>query len=97
MSAGFLLPWIILQQNGEILAAHCTCMAGYVYLPQCLNYDVVYRLGEACSHIAAIASCMINAREACQQTGADSCTSTLCGWSHSAREVRMNYACVVIM
>ena len=63
MSAGFLLPWIILHQNGEILAAHCTCMAGYICLLQCLNYDVVNRLGEACSHIAAVTSCMINARK----------------------------------
>ena len=60
-------------------------------------HTIVNRLGEACSHIATIASCMINAREARQQTGADSCTSTLCGWGHLAREVRMNYACVVIM
>ena len=73
-------------------------MAGYVCLPQCLNCDVVLnRLGEACSHIAAITSCMINATEVRQQTGADSCTSTLCGWSRSAREVSMNNFYVVIM
>ena len=72
-------------------------MAGYVCLLQCLNYDVVNRLGESCSHIVAVTSCMINAREARQWTGADSCTSTLCGWSHSAREVRINNACAVIM
>ena len=68
-------------------------MAVYVCLPRCLNYDV-NRLAEACSHIVAITSCMINTREAYQQTLADSCTSTLCGWSHSAR---MNNAYVVIM
>ena len=45
------------------------------------------RLGEACSHIAAIASCMINAVEVRKQNGADSCTSNLCGWNHSASEV----------
>ena len=28
MSATPLLPWIILEPNGEILASHCTCMAG---------------------------------------------------------------------
>ena len=41
---------------------------------------------------------MINAREAYQQTGAGSCVSTLCGWSHSTCEVRlMNNTSVVIM
>ena len=64
---------------------------GYVYLYQCLNYV------EVCLHITVVTSCMINEKEACQQTGADSCTSTLCGWSHSAGEVRMNNTSVVIM
>ncbi|XP_065891478.1 uncharacterized protein [Dysidea avara] len=48
VSASFLLPWIAVQKSGKILAVHCTCMAG---------------LGEACSHIAAIISCLINATE----------------------------------
>ena len=48
------------------------------------------RLGEACSHIAAVVSCMINATEVRKRSGADSCTSTLCGWNHCAREVSMN-------
>ena len=39
------------------------------------------RLGEACSHIAAVVSCLINATEIRKQSGADSCTSTLCGWN----------------
>ena len=30
VSADFLLPWVVAKQDGEILAAHCTCMAGYV-------------------------------------------------------------------
>ena len=30
-SATPLLPWIILEEKGEILAAHCTCMAWYMY------------------------------------------------------------------
>ena len=46
----------------------------------------VHRLGEACLHIIASASCMTNASEVCQQTGADSFTSSLCGWSHSASD-----------
>ena len=28
VSAAFLLPWIIVKKSGEVLAAHCTCMAG---------------------------------------------------------------------
>ena len=39
MSEKPLQPWIIAEQEGRILAAHCTCMAG---------------LGEACTHIAAL-------------------------------------------
>ena len=46
----------------------------------------VHRLGEACLHIIASASCMTNASEVCQQTDADSFTSSLCGWSHSASD-----------
>ncbi|KAM7307962.1 uncharacterized protein ISCGN_011597 [Ixodes scapularis] len=34
-----LLPWVLLRPDGEVLTAHCTCMAG---------------LAEACSHVAAI-------------------------------------------
>ena len=56
----------------------------------------VCRLGEACLHITAITSCVIYAR-VCQQTGADSCTSSLRGWSHSASKVGMNNAYVIII
>lgn len=38
LSATPLRPWIVVQKDGEVVTAHCTCMAG---------------LGEACSHIAA--------------------------------------------
>ena len=34
-----LLPWAICKQNGQILACHCTCLAG---------------LNEACTHVAAM-------------------------------------------
>lgn len=34
-----LMPWLLVKRDGEVLLAHCTCMAG---------------LGEACSHIAAV-------------------------------------------
>ena len=71
---------------------------GMFMLPQCLNCDVIVNsLGEACSHIAVITSCMINATEVCKQTGADSCTSNLCGWNQSAREVSISNACIMIM
>jgi len=32
-------PWVAVKQNGTVVCAHCSCMAG---------------LGEACSHIAAV-------------------------------------------
>ena len=32
MSASMLLPWVIVTEQGQVLAAHCTCMAGDVYL-----------------------------------------------------------------
>ena len=32
MAATPLLPWVVCEQSGEILAAHCTCMAGYVII-----------------------------------------------------------------
>lgn len=31
--------WLILKKSGDVLAAHCTCMAG---------------LGECCSHVGAV-------------------------------------------
>ena len=34
-----LSPWIIVEKSGNVLAAHCNCMAG---------------LGESCSHIGAV-------------------------------------------
>ena len=34
-----LLPWIICECSGKILAVHCNCMAG---------------LGETCSHVASL-------------------------------------------
>ena len=34
-----LLPWVIFETSGEVLACHCNCMAG---------------LGETCSHVASL-------------------------------------------
>ena len=42
MSEKPLQPWIIAEKDGRILAAHCTCMAGF---------------GEACTHVAALFFC----------------------------------------
>ena len=39
LSAPPLKAWVAIKQTGEIMCAHCTCMAG---------------IGEACSHIAAL-------------------------------------------
>ena len=39
LSATPLKVWVGCKSNGEVVAAHCTCMAG---------------IGEACSHIAAV-------------------------------------------
>ena len=25
-----LLPWVVIEQDGSVAAAHCTCMAGYI-------------------------------------------------------------------
>ena len=39
MSERSLQPWIIVQRDGKVLYAHCTCMAG---------------IGEVCSHVGTI-------------------------------------------
>ena len=39
MSEQALQPWIIVQRDGAVLCAHCTCMAG---------------IGEVCSHVGAV-------------------------------------------
>ena len=69
----------------------------FIYVHQCVTYVAVNRLGEACLHITVVTLYMINAREAHQRTGADSCISALCGWSHSAHEVRLNNNYIAIM
>ena len=33
--------------------------AGYVYLPQCLDYVTVKRLGDTCLRITVVTSCML--------------------------------------
>ncbi|XP_065919932.1 uncharacterized protein [Dysidea avara] len=48
-----LIPWVVPEEDGEILVAHCNCMAG---------------LGEACSHIAAIISSLVAANSIRQRS-----------------------------
>ena len=51
MSEQSLQPWIIVQRDGQVLCAHCTCMAG---------------IGEVCSHVGAILfyiDCQVKRRE----------------------------------
>lgn len=87
------MPWAILDQQG-VAAAHCTCMAGYDvidvwYFCVIVEYNYyVYRLGETCSHVAAILSCVVEAVEARKAQGSSSCTSQKCTWLSSARNVR---------
>jgi len=45
-----------------------------------------YRLGEACSHIAALLSCVIAAVESREKAGIDSVTSQSCKWLPPARK-----------
>ena len=63
-----------------MLRAHCTCVAGYVYLKlpvPFLIYNLMqlHRLGEACSDIAAVISCLIRAAQLHFNSGMDACTS----------------------
>ena len=39
MSQKPLTPWVVAEENGKIVAAHCDCMAG---------------LGESCTHVASL-------------------------------------------
>lgn len=47
-----LTPWVAVEQGGQILCAHCTCMAGYIISFETLFlinvYCVLNSLGEAC-------------------------------------------------
>ena len=47
----------------------------------------VCSLGEACSHIAAVLSCLVRATELRHKSGLDSCTSQQCSWLPTARDV----------
>lgn len=50
-------------------------------------YKAVWYYRQACSHIAALLSCIINANEIRNWSGVDSCTSNLYAWNHPVQEV----------
>ena len=94
MSATPYLPWVICEQAGEIVNAHCTCVwlgklvYGYIINKRQFAIKVcTYRLGdlEACSHVAAVISCLIEAAQHQEQTTA--CTSKKCSWLPTVRNV----------
>ena len=75
--------WAAVKKDGHIVAAHCTCMAGYV-LNHMLDYTaciisclLLYSLGEGCSHIAAL----LFKVESAVRNGHTSPTSSLCQWN----------------
>ena len=86
-----LIPWVVLEEDGEILAAHCNCMAGYVCLQNMMGSCnrmlsmKLYRLGEACSYIAAIISSLVAANSIRQRSA--SVTSQRCMWLPPAKSV----------
>lgn len=84
--------WAVTEVSGPVVAAHCTCMAGWVaslpssvyflcypYLQECTYTHLICRHGEECSHVAALLFYV----EAAVRTGLSnvSATSTLCSWS----------------
>ncbi|XP_072034297.1 uncharacterized protein [Amphiura filiformis] len=64
--------WFVAEASGEIMAAHCDCMAG---------------LGETCSHVACAMSAVARAVFIRKQSGLDACTSQKCEWLPPTQEV----------
>ncbi len=52
-----------------------------------LIFMYLCRPGEACSHIAAVISCLVRAAEVQTTSGATACTSKMCSWLPVARDV----------
>ena len=72
--------WVAMKKDGQIMAAHCTCMAGSVWLTVVIHEALClpsYSLGEGCSHVAAT----LFKIEAAVRNGYTSCTSNLCRWN----------------
>eukprot|EP00117_Sycon_ciliatum_P019190 scpid45373/ scgid17476/ PHD finger protein ING1; Protein INHIBITOR OF GROWTH 1 len=57
VSGTHLQPWIAAQNDGSVICAHCTCMAG---------------LGESCSHVAALLFSLYSRTQLIQNTGSTS-------------------------
>lgn len=49
MNAAALKVWVLLKEDGEIICAHCTCIAG---------------LSETCSHVGAVCFAVLSITEA---------------------------------
>ena len=57
-------------------------------LELCINLHVSHaRLGEVCSHIAAVLSCLVRSAEDQLKTGQTSCTSQKCSWLPTTKSV----------
>ena len=57
--------WVSIQGDGEVINAHCTCMAG---------------LGVVCSHIGATLFYLMLTSDYRKRNNDDACTSQLCAW-----------------
>ena len=70
--------WIIVIEDGEILSAHCTCMAGLVFqFVVVVCHVLCLPLCEGCSHVAAI---MFKVKCAVR-LGNTSVTYQVCKWN----------------
>ena len=47
-------------------------------------------------HVAVILSCIIKATELRKESGMDACTSSLCSWNHSTKEVPKYYTYIAV-
>ena len=59
----------------------------YQYTTALLVCVVVLRLGEACSHVAAILSSLATATDVQLKSGINSCTSQTCMWLPPAKNM----------
>ena len=70
--------WVAVKFDGTVITAHCTCMAGYVVIRfDCYYYCLIYRLGEGCSHTAAV----LFKIECAVRNGYTVGTSSTCDWN----------------
>lgn len=72
---------IVLVLLGKYAKVYKCILLAYKYVFQ------LYSLGEACSHIAALLSCVVKASQARQSAGVDSSTSVACSWLPPSRNV----------